>query len=99
MIGDARKRKRSQAAKKPYDYLVMGHWHQRADFKGIIVNGSLKGVDEYSYDSNFDLEPPEQSFWITDPKHGKTIVAPIHVLGKNEPWMALRESAPVAFAA
>lgn len=91
MIGDARKRKRAQKAEKPYDYLVLGHWHQRAHFKGILVNGSLKGADEYAYDNNFDLEPPEQSFWITDPNHGLTIEAPIHVLGDDEPWMSQRE--------
>lgn len=99
MIGDARKRKRSQKARNPYDYLVLGHWHQRARFKGIIVNGSLKGVDEYAYDGNFDLEPPEQSFWLTDPKHGLTIEAPIHVLGKDEYWMGKSDSSPVRFAA
>jgi hypothetical protein len=87
MIGDARKRKRAQRAHSPYDYLVIGHWHQRAHFKGIIVNGSLKGYDEYAYDSNFDPEPPEQAYWITDPNHGITFSAPIHVQSDDEPWM------------
>ena len=87
MIGDHRKRKREQATNTPYDYLVMGHWHQLAFFKGIIVNGSLKGYDEYAIQSNFDFEPPQQAFWVTSPGWGITVRAPIHVIGKNEPWM------------
>lgn len=89
MIGDHRKRKREQAVGTPYDYLVMGHWHQLAHFKGIIVNGSLKGYDEYAANSNFDFEPPQQALWLTDPHHGKTIDAPIHVLDKAEYWLEL----------
>lgn len=87
MIGDARKRKRSQATGTEYDWLLLGHWHQRASFKKIIVNGSIKGYDEYAYHSNFEFEEPQQSFWLTDPKHGVTISAPIHVKGKREKWM------------
>jgi hypothetical protein len=86
MIGDARKRKRAQVIKAPYDWLVMGHWHQYAVFKNIIVNSSLKGYDEYAYDKNFEFEPPRQAFWITDPVHGVTITAPIHVESKEETW-------------
>lgn len=92
MIGDARKRKRAMATRREYDWLLLGHWHQRLKFKHILVNGSLKGYDEYAYTSNFDPEPPEQSFWLTDPKHGLTIDAPIHVLGKDENWSQLQQS-------
>jgi len=53
------------------------------------VNGSLKGYDEFAANSNFDFEPPQQAFWLTDPHHGKTIDAPIHVLDKNEYWRKL----------
>lgn len=96
MIGDHRKRKREQAVGTPYDYLLMGHWHQYAMFKGIIVNGSLKGYDEFAMNNNFDFEPPQQAFWLTDPVHGKTIDAPVHVMGKNEYWRNM-ESEVVSF--
>jgi hypothetical protein len=86
MIGDHKKRKRQEAIKQGYDYLVLGHWHQRAAFKGVIVNGSLKGYDEYAFISNFDYEEPQQSFWVTDPEHGITISAPIHVKDKSEQY-------------
>ena len=92
MIGDARKRKRSQAVARDYDWLLLAHWHQRSRFKRIMVNGALKGYDEYAYHGNFDFELPIQSFWLTDPKHGVTIDAPIHVLDKSEPWLAHNEA-------
>jgi hypothetical protein len=77
MLGDARKRKRSIAIDQPYDYLVMGHWHQYIMAKGIIVNGSLKGADEYSFQSNFDYELPQQALWITHPIWGITARWPV----------------------
>jgi len=89
MIGDARKRKRAQAANKEYDWLLLAHWHQRLKFKRIYVNGSLKGYDEYAYHGNFDYEHAEQSFWLTDPTKGLTIDAPIFVESADEPWRAL----------
>ena len=95
MIGDHRKRKREQAVGTPYDYLIMGHWHQLSHFKGLIVNGSLKGYDEFAMNNNFDFEPPQQAFWLTDPEHGKTIDAPIHVLDDGEYW---RQEAPKVVA-
>lgn len=60
-IGDARKRKRQMAVRGPYDFMVMGHWHTYLMARGIIVNGSLKGYDEYAYQSNFDFEVPTQA--------------------------------------
>ena len=87
MLGDHRKRKREMATGTPYDYLVMGHWHQLAHFKGVIVNGTTKGYCEWTARMNFDFEPPQQAFWLTDPKWGKTINAPVHVLDTDgENW-------------
>ncbi len=71
MKTDYRKRKRSiQTGRGGYDYLVMGHWHQYGALEGIIVNGSLKGIDEYSYNGNFGYEPPQQALWVTHPVYG-----------------------------
>lgn len=62
-----------------FDWLVMGHWHQYLVGRGLIVNGSLKGYDEYAYVSNFEPEPPQQAFWIVTPEHGMSFSAPILV--------------------
>jgi len=88
LLGDARKRQREAAVKRNYDYMVMGHWHQLAFVKGLIINGSVKGYDEYAFVSNFGFEHPRQAFWVTDPRHGVTITAPIHVIDATEIYTA-----------
>lgn len=79
MIGDSRKRKRGITTGRPYDYMIVGHWHQYGMFKSIIMNGSLKGYDEYAYVSNFDVEPPQQAWFVVDSRHGITLRAPVLV--------------------
>jgi hypothetical protein len=58
---------------------VMGHWHQliMAPGQGLIVNGSMKGYDEYAAVSNFSAERPQQAAWLTTPEHGPTLQFPI----------------------
>ena len=77
MLGDARKRKRAIAIDQPFDYLLMGHWHTLWMAKGIIVNGSVKGYDEYAFQNNFDFEIPQQWMFITHPQWGITARWPI----------------------
>lgn len=77
MLGDARKRKRAIAIDQPFDYLLMGHWHTLWMAKGIIVNGSVKGMDEYAFQQNFDYEVPQQWMFITHPIWGITARWPI----------------------
>lgn len=80
MIGDARKRKKSTATNQSYDYLVMGHWHQLMSARGVIINGSLKGYDEYAFNKNFDYEPPQQAFWLTSAERKEIwAFSPLHV--------------------
>jgi hypothetical protein len=74
---DARKRQRAHAVAAPYDLLVMGHWHSLIFGPQWIVNGSLKGYDEYAAVENFNYEPPQQALWLMTPEHGKTWTAPI----------------------
>lgn len=33
---------------RDFDTIMMGHWHQRLNLPGIIVNNCLKGYDEYA---------------------------------------------------
>ena len=74
---DARKRQRYEAVGQGYDLLIMGHWHQLVYGKNFIVNGSLKGMDEYAAINNFGYEPPAQAAWLMTPEHGRTWTAPI----------------------
>jgi hypothetical protein len=74
---DARKRQRQEAVKQGYDLLIMGHWHTLTFGPSFIVNGSLKGYDEYAFTMNFGFEEPSQAAWLMTPEHGKTWTAPI----------------------
>jgi len=69
----------------------MGHFHQLIDLGNVVVNGSLKGYDEWTASMNFNFEMPQQAFWLTDPKWGKTIRAPIRVQSKEEDWSTVED--------
>ncbi len=89
LLGSHRKTRRQAAAGKPYDLMVMGHWHQHIFLpsRGLIVGGCLKGYDEWAYVSNFEPEPPQQALWITTPERGITFSAPVFVGDrKAEGW-------------
>jgi hypothetical protein len=55
-----------------FDYMVLGHFHQliMAPSSGFLLNGSLKGYDEYAAIGNFAFEAPQQALWINVPKKG-----------------------------
>lgn len=74
-LGDHKKRKRQTAIKQPYDTLIFGHFHMLTwgSANNFIVNGSLKGYDEYAFTNNFPYERPKQALWITHPSHGITM--------------------------
>ena len=85
-IGESRKRERQQLVNDPFDVMIMGHWHWRVALPSIKGNGSLKGLDEYAFRSNFRYQEPLQSFWLDTAEHGITVEAPIFVQGRNEGW-------------
>lgn len=53
-----------------FDYWLLGHWHYRASYRGIKVNGSIKGYDEYAVVSNFDFQEPCQDLSFVSPTRG-----------------------------
>jgi transposase-like protein len=77
--GDKKKRARNGQTDKSFDVMLLGHWHQYIHLTRFIVNGSLKGYDEYADSNNFDIEAPQQALWITHPEHGITFRMPIFV--------------------
>ena len=90
--GDHKKRSRNSQIDMDYDTLLLGHWHQLIQLQRLIVNGSLKGYDEYAYQNNFPFEPPRQALWITHEKYGITFSAPVMVDrpkgNKKAPWIS-----------
>lgn len=77
--GDHKKRSRNAQVDMEYDTLLMGHWHQYMHLTRLIVNGSLKGYDEYAYNNNFGFEMPQQALWLTHPKYRITYRMPVYV--------------------
>lgn len=86
-LGNYKKLRREMSSGKPFDLLVLGHFHQWLTLPGIIVNGSLKGQDQYAYQANMGFEVPQQAFFLVTPEHGVTLHAPIRVMDKKaEKW-------------
>lgn len=87
MLGSHRKTRRAAASGRPYDWMVMGHFHSFMRLPGVIVGGSLKGTDEYSYLGNFGHEPASGTFWVTTPERGVMFLERIEVVDREaEGW-------------
>ncbi len=61
----------------PFDTMMCGHFHTTLMLPNLIVNGSLKGFDEYANRGNFAREHPSQMLLTVHPKHGITWYIPI----------------------
>ncbi len=75
--GDHKKRSRNGQIGLEFDTMLLGHWHQYCHLGRVIVNGSLKGYDEYANAGNFAFEMPKQALFITHPRHGITFALPV----------------------
>jgi hypothetical protein len=80
-------------ARQPLDYVAFGHWHTRNSLDGIqaetIMNGSVKGVDEYSLQKFGSGRAASQTLLTIHPEHGITGNYPIHLQGRtpaSEGW-------------
>ncbi|MDE3073824.1 MAG: hypothetical protein KGJ86_00210 [Chloroflexota bacterium] len=84
-----RQRRVADAEGTPFDVLLGGHFHQLifTPSQGLIVNGSIKGYDEYARDHAFAPEVPQQAFFMVTPENGITFPAPLFVANrKQEGW-------------
>lgn len=63
---------------QPFDVMILGHWHTLTWGSQFIINGSLKGFDEYAMSLSITPEPPAQAMWLTTEKHGRTIQLPVY---------------------
>lgn len=67
---------------RDFDFCCMGHWHQWMPLhdRGFVVNGSLKGYDEYArLFLRARYERPIQGLWFLHPAMGVTSVKPIYL--------------------
>lgn len=96
--GNQRKLARNSAIDRAYDTMLLGHWHQYLPLQRVIVNGSLKGYDEYANQNNFGFELPTQALWLTHPEHGITMQMPVFLESSpatttGEAWVAWKDAA------
>lgn len=63
---------------QPWNVALMGHWHQYLTGPDFIVNGSLKGYDEYAARNGFGFEPARQALAIVTPERGITQQMPVY---------------------
>lgn len=95
--GTQKKQARNQAVDMEFDTLLAGHWHQYIHLHYMIVNGSLKGYDEYAYSNNYRIEPAIQAMWITHPRHGITYRIPVYCEADpardESPWVSIKQGA------
>lgn len=77
MLGMARKQKKQNAIGQPFDVMLNGHWHQYIHTDSLIINGSIKGYDEYANGFNLPFEPPQQALWISHPEKRETFRMPV----------------------
>ena len=91
--GDHKKRSRNAQINMDYDTMILGHFHSYTHHGRFIINGSLKGMDEYAWSNNFGYEPPQQALWITHPKYGQTFRMPVlvgkHMTPPKQPWVSI----------
>lgn len=77
--GRHKKQSRNTSVGRGFDTMILGHFHRLMQLPDMIVNGSLKGYDEYAYGNNLGFEVPAQALWINHPQHGITWQMPIYL--------------------
>lgn len=86
MKGNVKTRISSSRLGQDFDTMIIGHWHQYWPTPAVIVNGCLKGYDEYAkVELRASPESPCQALWFTHPKHGITCHWRVLVDGMQQP--------------
>lgn len=64
--------------KNDFDFALIGHWHSLLWGTDFIINGSLKGYDEFARHYGFHFERPQQALFLVTPERGITHRVPVH---------------------
>ncbi len=84
MLGMSRKQRRNNAARRSFDLMMCGHFHQLIMTEVLIINGSMKGYDEYAFQMNFPFERPKQALFIVNPSGEITFQIPVFCDGYDQ---------------
>lgn len=77
MLGFHRKQKKQSSINRSFDVMMVAHFHQYIHTNQLVINGSIKGYDEYANLCNFAFERPQQSLFINHPENGMVFRTPI----------------------
>lgn len=87
----------SLALGMPFKRLIIGHWHQRLWLPHAIVNGALKGFDEFAMKAlGATPDRATQTLWFVHPSHGVTAHWDIYVdesPAANAEWVSWKPRA------
>jgi len=65
---------------RDFDTLIIGHYHEYMSLQNIIVNGTLKGYDEFALlQLRARYQRPTQALWFSHPNYGITAQWPIYL--------------------
>lgn len=87
--GTLRKSNQHKQEGHPFHYNLLGHFHQYvpAASQGFVMNGSVKGYDEYARAGHFLPEEPQQALMVVTPEYGITNQTPVFVAKRDsEGW-------------
>jgi hypothetical protein len=81
---------------RPYDVLLMGHWHTPLWLPRVIAAGTLKGFDEYAKNAlRATPTPPSQPLWFVTKQWGVVSRMEVYVdkptLDSGAEWVAIRK--------
>lgn len=93
MRGSFKLRNSESQIGRQFDTLLMGHWHNYIALRGLVVNGSLIGYNEYARKQLRAVwQPPIQALMFVHPRRGlidvKDIVLDDQVVGETSPWIS-----------
>lgn len=77
MLGFHKKQKKQASINKSFDVMLVAHFHQYVHTNQIVINGSVKGYDEFANLMNFPFERPQQALFLNHPENGMVIRTPI----------------------
>lgn len=86
-LGSHRKGKRQSKVGLPMESMVIGHLHQLINIPGVIMGGTMKGMDEFAFGINVEPAPAAQALWVTTPEYAQTIWMPVYLTKREaEGW-------------
>lgn len=87
--GTLRKARQLEAEGKPFHYNLVAHFHQLvpAPLQGFVMNGSIKGYDQFARGLHLKPELAQQALLVCTPEHGLTTSMPVIVGDRDaEGW-------------